>query len=58
MCIRDSPQTGDKIQYEYTDNNKNKKITTWTYCGIEDGYYVLEPDIDLMLSLIHIYKAV
>lgn len=43
-----SPQTGDKIQYEYTDNNKNKKTTTWTYCGIEDGYYVLEPDIDLM----------
>lgn len=44
-------QIGDTISYEYTDDNKNKKTTTWTYCGIENGYYVLMPDINLMKNV-------
>ena len=50
------PSVGDKIQYEYSDGNKNKKTTTWTYCGIKDGYYVLMPDINLMKNASSTWK--
>lgn len=44
-------QVGDTLTYEYQDENKNKKQTTWTYYGVKDGYYVLIPKLDLMQSV-------
>lgn len=41
-------QVGDTLEYQYLDGNNQKKTTKWIYKGVQGGYYVLIPDIDLM----------
>lgn len=41
-------QVGDTLVYEYQDENKAVKQTKWIYAGIENGNYVLLPQLDLL----------
>lgn len=43
-------QVGDTLFYEYQDTNGNTKQTKWIYAGIENGNYVLLPQLDLLTN--------